>query len=69
MRFFFNIVNLIIVSCGWDKMVNFLGFLMKYKLLDFSENFIMSFLCRLDKNFKVIEIKNIVFIVNSYKVC
>lgn len=42
---------------------------MKCKLLDFSENFIMSFLCRLDKNFKVIEIKNIVFIVNSYKVC
>lgn len=42
---------------------------MKYKSLDFSENFIMSFLCRLDKNLKAIEIKNIAFTVNSYKAC
>lgn len=53
----------------WIQKLNFLESLMKYKSLDFSENFIMSFLCRLDKNLKAIEIKNIAFTVNSYKAC
>lgn len=40
-----------------------------WKSLDIKAQFHQSFLCRMNKNLKAIEIKNIAFTVNSYKAC